>query len=106
MPTYKSKIKIQFFETCYWSRVYKNVQGATQYRTFEQAVAAAEEYSRDRKYLCEGFYCENCEKFHVRQATGPSPNEDRWTAALLAGKLARKQARALEKRAGLPKVAK
>jgi hypothetical protein len=52
------KIKIQFTETCFGT--------ATRFSTQAEARAAAHKYSKQRRYRCEGFFCQTCERFHVR----------------------------------------
>src|SRR5258708_17407811 len=80
-----SKIKIQFFDTCWCSRNPKGrskTTGATQFRRVEDAVAAAEKYSHDRGYTCDYFFCETCCYYHVcpfQAPPGSIPDEDRWT---------------------------
>jgi hypothetical protein len=100
MPTNKSKITIQFFDTCYGDA--KTKRGTTtRYETLEQATAAAEEYAADRGYPCEGFLCETCKCFHVRMSTVERdiPEERRWTPANVRARRARLKAIADEERA-------
>ena len=99
MPTNKSKITIQFFDTCYGGQKFR--AATTRYETLEQATAAAEEYAADRGYPCEGFLCETCKCFHVRMSTVERdiPEDRRWTPANVRAHRARLKAIADEERA-------
>jgi hypothetical protein len=93
MPTYKNKITIQFFDTCYGGPETKRGT-TTRYQKLEQATAAAEEYAADRGYPCEGFLCETCKCFHVRMSTMERdiPEDRRWTPANVRAHRARLKA--------------
>jgi hypothetical protein len=65
-PVYKSKIKI-VWTTCKGQDV--KATRADRFRTLEKAEHAAREYSLDRGYRCEAFFCETCRAYHVRQAS-------------------------------------
>jgi hypothetical protein len=85
MGRYRVRTKIQFFDTCWSISSGRGARGgATRFYTLAEADAAAEKYSSDRGYLCEGFFCEACEYFHVGPSQAPPgsiPDEDRWSPA-------------------------
>jgi len=68
-PVYKSKVKI-VWTTCKGQDV--KATRADCFRALKKAEGAAREYSLDRGYRCEAFFCEKCQVYHVRQATRPS----------------------------------
>jgi hypothetical protein len=77
---HKSKIRIQFYDKCWCEpasdgkrKQKKDSHGASQFCYLVAATVAAEEYSRDRGYECEPFFCEACKFFHVRASTKPRP---------------------------------
>jgi hypothetical protein len=71
---YRSRVSIVFTE-CRGLSYIENNEGmmrrlskasASRFKSLEKAEAAALEYSVDRGYACEPFYCERCRVYHVR----------------------------------------